>query len=123
MEFLNIESGEINLIISYESQNVEKIKCKESDKMEDILSAFAQKKNVDYSSFLILYSGKELQGSDLKKTIFQIMTQIDKEQKTMNLLIYSKNSVPLSRQNFIKIILIINSRDVIELQGKKDESI
>ena len=123
MEFLNIESGKINLIISYESQNVEKIKCNASDKMEDILSAFAQKKNVDYSSFLILYSGKELHGSDLKKTIFQIMTRIDKEQKTMNLLIYSKNSVPLSRQNFIKIILIINSRDVFELQGKKDESI
>ena len=70
MEFLNIESGEINLIISYESQNVEKIKCKASDKMEDILSAFAQKKNVDYSSFLILYSGKELHGSDLKKNNF-----------------------------------------------------
>ena len=123
MEFLNIESDEINLIISYESQNVEKLKCKASNKMEDILSAFAQKKNADYSSFLILYSGKELQGSDLKKTIFQTMTKIDKEQKTMNLLIYSKNSVPLSRQNFIKIILIINSRDVYELHGKKDESI
>ena len=71
MEFLNIESGEINLIISYESQNVQRLKCKASDKMEDILSSFAQKKNADYSSFLILYSGKELQGSDLKKQFFK----------------------------------------------------
>ena len=123
MEFLNIESGEINLIISYESQNVEKIKCNASDKMEDILSAFAQKKNVDYSSFLILYSGNVIQGPDLEKTFSQIITKNDKQQKTMNILIYSQNPALIPEQNFIKIILIINSKNVIELQGKKNETI
>ena len=123
MELLNIETETIDLIISYESQKVKKLKCKMNDKIEDVLSEFASKEKVDYVSFLILYSGLLIQGPDLKKTFFQTMTKNDKEQRTMNLLIYSKNPAVISEQKFIKIILIINSKDVFELQGKKNETI
>ena len=123
MELLNIETETIDLIISYESQKVKKLKCKMNDKIEDVLSEFASKEKVDYASFLILYSGLLIQGPDLKKTFFQTMTKNDKEQRTMNLLIYSKNPAVISGQKFIKIILIINSKDVFELQGKKNETI
>ena len=123
MEILNVEIGQIDLIISYESQKPKRLKCKMTDKIKDILSKFAEEEKVDYYSFLILYSGQVLQGLDLEKTFSQIITKNDKDQKTMNILIYSKNPILISRQNFIKIILIIDSKEIIELQGKKDETI
>ena len=123
MALLNIKTEQINLIISYESQQIKRLKCKMTDKIKDILSKFGEREKVDYSSFLILYSGKAIQGPDLEKTFSQIITKNDKEQKTMNILIYSNNPVLISGQNFIKIILIINSKEVFELQGKKDDTI
>ena len=123
LKLLNIEIGEIKLIISYESQKIKILKCKMTDKIKDILSLFAEREKVDYSSFLILYSGNVIQGPDLEKTFSQIMTKNDKQQKTMNILIYSQNPALIPEQNFIKIILIINSKNVIELQGKKNETI
>ena len=123
LKLLNIETGEIKLIISYESQKIKILKCKMTDKIKDILSLFAEREKVDYSSFLILYSGNVIQGPDLEKTFSQIITKNDKQQKTMNILIYSQNPALIPEQNFIKIILIINSKNVIELQGKKNETI
>ena len=123
MKFLNHEEDEMELIISYESQKVEKIKCKMSEKIEDILTKFANKINVDYSSFMILYSGKALVNNDLKSTFFQVMSTHDKIQKSMSILIYTKSTIFLSGQVFIKILLIINSTNVFELKGKKNESI
>ena len=123
MKFLNHEEDEMELIISYESQKVEKIKCKMSEKIEDILTKFANKINVDYSSFMILYSGKALVNNDLKCTFFQVMSTHDKIQKSMSILIYTKATIFLSGQVFIKILLIINSTNVFELKGKKNESI
>ena len=123
LKLLNIEIGEIKLIISYESQKIKILKCKMTDKIKDILSLFAEREKVDYSSFLILYSGNVIQGPDLEKTFSQIITKNDKQQKTMNILIYSQNPALIPEQNFIKIILIINSKNVIELQGKKNETI
>ena len=123
MKFLNHEEDEMELIISYESQKVEKIKCKMSEKIEDILTKFANKINVDYSSFMILYSGKALVNNDLKSKFFQVMSTHDKIQKSMSILIYTKSTIFLSGQVFIKILLIINSTNVFELKGKKNESI
>ena len=73
LKLLNIEIGEIKLIISYESQKIKILKCKMTDKIKDILSLFAEREKVDYSSFLILYSGNVIQGPDLEKTFSQII--------------------------------------------------
>ena len=57
MELLKIESEEISVIISYESQKVETFKCKMNDKLENFVTRFASKINVEYSSLFVLYSG------------------------------------------------------------------
>ena len=123
MDFLNLETEQFDLIISYESQKVEKLKCKMNDKIEDILNEFATKVNADFSQFLILYGGKTLDDKDLKNTFFQTMSDQEKKEKTMNILIYTKSPNLISGNNFITIILIINSRNIRELKGKKDETI
>ena len=109
MELLKIESEEISVIISYESQKVETLKCKMNDKIENILTGFASKINVEYSSLFVLYSGKIIQGNDLKKTFFQVMNGHDKKEKSMNILVYRKilDDTVISEQRDLDIINII----------------
>ena len=52
-----MNSGEIELIISYESQAIEILYCNLEDKLEDVLLKFAAKKNLKDCSFLALYGG------------------------------------------------------------------
>ena len=123
MELLNKESDEIILIIIYESQNINVIKCKAGDKIKDILIAFASNINLDYSSLLILYSGKTLGNDDLNQTFFFIMNLEDKKSQVVNLLIYRKYPDIFQEKNDINIILIIDSKNVFVLKGKKQEKI
>ena len=51
------------------------------------------------------------------------MSNQDKKEKTMNILIYTKSPNLISGNNFITIILIINSRNIKELKGKRNETI
>ena len=123
MEFLNKESDEIILIIIYESQNINVIKCKADDKIKDILIAFAANINLDYSSLLILYTGKTLGNDDLNQTFFFIMNLEDKKSQVVNLLIYRKFPNVFQEKNDINVILIIDSKNVFVLKGKKQEKI
>ena len=52
-----MNSDEIEIIISYESQAIEILHCNLEDKIEDILLKFASKKNLKDCSFLTLYGG------------------------------------------------------------------
>ena len=128
MELLKIESEEISVIISYESQKVETFKCKMNDKLENFVTRFASKINVEYSSLFVLYSGKILNDNDLKKTFFQVMNSHDKKEKSMNMLVYRKisNDTVISEQrenDIINIILIIDSKNILVLKGKKENSL
>ena len=67
MKNLNVNFNEITLIISFESQKVQTLKCKKNDTLLDILKKFATKMNEDYNSFLILYSGKVIEKKDFKQ--------------------------------------------------------
>ena len=128
MKLLNLETEEISLIISYESQKVETLKCKMNDKIENILTGFASKINVEYSSLFVLYSGKIIQGNDLKKTFFQVMNGHDKKEKSMNILVYRKilDDTVISEQrdlDIINIILIIDSKNIIVIKDRKENSL
>ena len=116
-------SSEINLIISYESQEKETLKCNSNEKLENVLEKFKKEKNIEDPSLMILYGGKTIQEDDLKKSLFQIMTGRDKHDSTMNILLY-KNATKIAQDiSNINIKLIINSRNAIVLQGKREDKL
>ena len=123
MKKLNLDSDEITLIISFESQKVETFKCKKNDTLIDILKKFATKMNEDYNTFIILYSGKSIQKKDFTQTFDEFMSLTDKKARKMNILIYKKNQSILHVKETITIILIINLENPIVMKGKRIETI
>ena len=132
MELLVPIEDKISLNIIYESQKVESSECDINDKIEKILISFAKKKNIDYSSLYILYNGEVFQKDSLKKTFFEIINSFDKKEKSMNILIY-RNSTDINdikpkpknvnNKNMINIILIIDSKNPLVLQGKREDKL
>ena len=114
---------EIELMITYESQAVDTLKCNSNDKIENVLQKFADKKNIENPSFMILYGGKTIQEDDLKKPLSQIMIGPDKEDKTMNILLYRNVTKVVKDRSNINIILIIDSKNVFHLQGKSEDKL
>ena len=134
MELLVPIEDKISLNIIYESQKVESLECNINDKIEKILILFANKNNIDYSSLYILYNGEVFQKDSLKKTFFEIINNFDKKEKSMNILIYritttdTKHIKPNlennnTEKNIINIILIIDSRNPLVLQGKREDKL
>ena len=132
MDSLNPKKEKITLNIIYESQKVESLECDINDKIEKILISFAKKKNIEYSSLYILYNGSIIQKDCLKKSFLETMNNFDKKEKSMNILIY-RNSTDISHikpkqknennKNMINIILIIDSKNPLVLQGKKEDKL
>ena len=125
----------ISLNIIYESQKVETLECNINEKMEKILISFARKNNVEYSLLSIIYNGAHLQKDSLKKSFFEVMNAFDRKEKSMSILIYRTTSTTtninnikrepekINTQNMINIILIIDSKNPLVLQGKREEKI
>ena len=116
-------SSELNLIITYESQPEESLKCNSNDKIENVLKKFAEKKSIQNTSFLMLYGGKPVQGEELQKPLSQIMSGQDKEGSTMNILLYRKNTNAIQESSNINIILKLDSKNEIVLQGNREDKI
>ena len=125
----------ISLNIIYESQKVETLECNINEKMEKILISFAKKNNVEYSLLSIIYNGALLQKDSLKKSFFEVMNAFDTKEKSMSILIYRATTTTtninnikrepekINTQNMINIILIIDSKNPLVLQGKREEKI
>ena len=119
VDTLSINSYQITLKIIYESGEIEtSIKCSLNDKVEKILiKKFAEKNNIDYSSFIVLYFGKLLTKDLLKEKFSEIIQETDKNDRRLIFLIYRKEDY------FIKVNLIINSSAPIKLFGYRKETL
>ena len=122
MDQANNESDEFILCINYESKK-ENINCKMSDIINNTLNKFALKINQDISSFVILYSGKNLSNEYLNLPFSRVISKLDKKTKLMNILIIKQSNSTIIAQNNINIKLKINTTDIITLQGKREEKI
>ena len=119
-----MNSDEIEIIISYESQAIEILHCNLEDKIEDILLKFASKKNLKDCSFLTLYGGNIISEKDSKKTISEIINTRDKFDKKMSMLLYRQNNYSSTTKNKnINIVLMIDPQKIFVLQGTKEETI
>ena len=133
VDLLNPIEDKISLNIIYESQKVESLECNINDKIEEILISFAKKNNIEYSSLYFLYNGKIFQKNSFKKSFFEIMSNFDKKEKSMNILIYrntttAANNIKPKQENIniekmINIILIIDSKNPFVLQGKREDKL
>ena len=97
MNELNSKSEEINIIITYESQQVSAIKCSKDTVMEDILKNFALQMNLELTSLIFLYGGDTI--GNLKLSFFQLMSEEDKKIKEMNILAYNITKSMIQNQN------------------------
>ena len=119
-----MNSGEIELIISYESQAIEILYCNLEDKLDDVLLKFATKKNLKDCSFLALYGGNVVSENNSKKTISEIINTRDKFDKKMSMLLYRQNPSSDNQKNKnINIVLMIDPQKIFVLQGTKEETI
>ena len=118
----NVPKNEkIILKIIYEQIPTE-IKCELSDILENVLTKFSKSNNINYSTIYFLYSGSTLPPDQLKKPINEIITTGDKNEKIMTLLVYHLE-FEINQEDEIIIILIIESRKIENVKGKKGEII
>ena len=123
---IDLSDNSFSLKIIYESGRAENTyNLSFSDILEDILKKFVNKINIEYSSIYVLYSGKQLQKNELKKNFEQIMSNIDKTEKKMTILVnnISSNQTIVNINDRIKIYLIIENEKSIILEGNKTETL
>jgi hypothetical protein len=78
------------------------ILCSETDKMEDICQKFANKLSLNLNNICFLYNGKQM---DIHLTYEQIINKLDKNRKTMSILVNELISDDINDEsNKIKLI-------------------
>ena len=124
MNHLN-SSTKITIIIKHESSIDYSFFLNINDKLETVILEFSSKIGVDVKHLVFLYNGGNLK-HDLKKSISQVMNNIDKKRKIMNIISYQQLPEEhnyISKTNNIIIILTIDDKKVKILKGKKGEPI
>ena len=119
---LYLKSEEITLVIIYESQKINALKCNNNSILEDILKNYALQMQIELSSLFFLYGGKRIE--NIKDSIFLLMTEEDKKRKEIEILAYNINKsliLEQSQQNYINIIFSFStvSKDNILINIKK----
>ena len=115
-------NNNITIIINFESTIRDTFNCDKSEKIETVLAKFCSKNNLEINSILVLYDGKLLSTEEYKKSLQQIIKSIDKKSNQISILIYKK-IYSESDNEFINMMLIINSEKVIKIKGKRNETL
>ena len=116
------EEEPITLIMNYE-QNTQNYKCYLNDSLDNYVLNFAKLYNINYSFIYILYSSNSFYGLAFKKHISEIITEQDKKEKRMTLLIYIDTEINKADFEQIRIVLAIESIKIITCKGERRESI
>ena len=110
----------INLIITYQNQDTKTFKCNPNEVLKDKLKKFTEDLKIKFNSVYYLYSGNTLGGDNYNKTLYQIMSNQDKREKTMNILVYDNDFCEIDNQNEININIIFeNEPETIREQRDK----
>ncbi len=116
------EEEPITIIMNYE-QNIQNYKCLLNDSLEKYVLQFAKLYNINYSYIYALYNSNSLYGLNFKQHISEIITEPDKKEKRMSLLIYIFTEMNKTDLDEIRIILAIESIEIIKYKGERRESI
>ena len=116
------EEEPITIIMNYE-QNIQNYKCSLNDSLEKYVLQFAKLYNINYSYIYALYNSNSLYGLNFKQHISEIITEPDKKEKRMSLLIYIFTEMNKTDLDEIRIILAIESIEIIKYKGERRESI
>ena len=123
MNNLKSNTEDISLILIYESQQVDTMKCNNNSLMEDILKNYALHKKEELTSLIFIYEGEKIE--NLKQSFFLIMSEDDKKRREMNILIYNINKSKFQgkkQPNYINIIFRLESAIVIK-KIRRDENL
>ena len=99
--------------MNYE-QNIQNYKCCLNDSLEKYVLQFAKLYNINYSYIYALYNSNSLYGLNFKQHISEIITEPDKKEKRMSLLIYIFTEMNKTDLDEIRIILAIESIEIIK---------
>lgn len=116
------EEEPITIIMNYE-QNIQNYICYLNDSLEKYVLQFAKLYNINYSYIYALYNSNSLYGLNFKQHISEIITEPDKKEKRMSLLIYIFTEMNKTDLDEIRIILAIESIEIIKYKGERRESI
>ena len=104
------------------SSNPLQFKCDINEKIENIINKISSKIYKDPKTLIFLYNGNILNGESFQKTFSQVINQIDRKSKMMNILIYHNDFENIDSNN-INIKLVIDSKQEVNLQGKREEKL
>ena len=77
----------INLVITYQNQETKTFKCNPNEILKDNLKKFTEETKLKIKSIYCLYSGNALDEGTYNKKLYEIMSNQDKREKTMNILV------------------------------------
>ena len=115
----------IKIVVNFEGQDIP-LQCDMNDKFENCVNKLSTKINVAKKYLIFLYGGKSLGSEDFKKPFKEIMHDIDKNSKEMNMValkVESQYANDVPGINNIRIFLVQDGRVKYCLIGNKNEPI
>ena len=110
--------NEINLIFNYECNSTKELKCEMKDIIEDIFKKYTLQMGLQLENLIFLYGGRSI--DNYKKPLSSLISQVDKESKEMNILVYD---IKISDPNTINIIFLYESETIIKKKCKKQDKV
>ena len=122
------ESDKIIINFIYQCRENIKIETDINNKFETAINELCSRLNIDKTSIFFLYNGNSLKPDDFDKSISNIISSDNRQIKEMYIIVYKKaleseSENEVIQSDDINIMLIIDSHNVYELKGKKDESL
>ena len=122
MKYLSNSKNEIKITIIFECAEKFEFIYNIDDKLEKLINDFSLKKNIPKNSFYFLFNGKQLNENSRNCTFYQLMNNVQRQTENMNLIILAyRTEIESVQSNSINISLMINSENVIIMNGKKEE--
>ena len=114
-----IESDEINIIFTYESQKENTIKCNINEKVINILQKYSKLIGKELNSLYFICNGARL--DDYEKTINEIANKINISNMEINILVYEQSDSVNGDDT--KNIYFLEENNTIKIPCKKDDKI
>ena len=119
---------EVTVKFTYESTQTTTLIFKIDTKLEEVIQSYIKETKKDINSLIFLCNGDKLRKEDCKKTLYQIMNDINKNEKNLSILVIkvepgSENNIIDKNDKDIITLIIIDNQSHFKLRGKKEESI
>ena len=96
-----VSPEEIKIIFTFESQDIDIIKCNINEKLITIFKNYSKKIGTELNSLYFLCNGEKI--SDFEKTFEEIFNSENKKNMEINILVYKVSKSPIDEDSTIHV--------------------